>query len=376
MNKAMLARVRARNAQYAQDRADSEAAAAREEAAREEAASRPRGGGHRPRGGDREDARRGGDREDARYKKLAKFLVYLCRHGAEDCGLEIDEDGWVDMSATLNLRPIWEEGFGAEDIRWCADHFAGGRLELYEDETGSWIRCYQGHSVKISDKSFPRVQRDDTSIPQYLIHGTSDAAWLSIEKEGLKPMGRQHVHMACTVDKVQQGSTVHVYVDKNAVLDRGTELLVAKTNVILSRDIIPASCFVSAWHVLKERELLQAAATEWVDEQVIIENTRWKQIRLGKNTREYAVWQYSSEEDKLEWEIPEPPNPSPNAMGKRQFLRELSAWRRALHQYQEWLENKHWRARSTLPPLKRSRGSVARRVAFSGTPGQSSVRYQ
>lgn len=301
-------------------------------------------------------------------QKFSKFMVYLCRHGAGDWGLEPDPDGWVDVAAVLKLRPA--RNLTRSHIRRVVNDYAGGRLEL--NEHGTAVRAIQGHSLHIRDDGFQRVTWDD-EVPDLLIHGTNDASWILIKDQGLKPMGRQHAHMAQGLDAVHDYSTVHIYIDKAAVMNHGLELLIARNGVVLCRSTIPPDCFYSAWHVTQERELLRLDDRDWVVPEEVEENSRWKQIRLGQWTREYAVWMYSTDEDKARYPIAEPPDSRHHVLPKRRFLKELSAWRRGLHEFTEWLEEQHRRAGTEMRPLKRPRGSISEAVSFFGIPGQSSV---
>ena len=268
--------------------------------------------------------------------KLSKFLVYVCRHGALDWGLRADPDGWLDIDDVLLLRPsrVLERGHVAQIVDMACD----GRLEI--DSSGSRIRAVQGHSVAIRDDSFRRVETHD-AIPRWLIHGTDEEAFLKIRREGIHPMTRQHVHSAQSLDVVHDYSTVHIYIDRNEVLRSGMELLISRSGVILClcRSVIPPACFACAWHNTWEIDLLRHTSDDWVVAEEVETTTRWKQIRLGEWTHEYSVWMYSSDADKRLFPIKQPPDSSA-AMPKRQFLRELSAWRRTLHEFQEWLEYK------------------------------------
>ena len=153
-------------------------------------------------------------------------------------------------------------------------------------------------------------------------------------------MTRQHVHLATHVDAVHDYSTVHICIDKNEVLRDGIELLIsgpaARPLVVLCRSVIPPACFSCAWHITKEIDLLRHTSDDWVVAEEVETTTRWKQIRLGEWTHEYSVWLYSSDKDKRLFPTKQPPDSSA-AMPKRVFLRELSAWRRSLHEFQEWL---------------------------------------
>ena len=289
--------------------------------------------------------------------KLAKFLVYVCRHGATDWGLRVDPDGWLDIDDVLALRPSrkLERGHVAQIV----DRACDGRLEL----AGNRIRAVQGHSLAIRDDSLRRVTPDD-DVPRWLIHGTDDASWLKIKDEGIKPMTRQHVHLAQTVAVVHDYSTVHIYVDKDEVLRSGREMLISRSGVVLCRAVIPPSAFRSAWHVQQHRELLDTPDTDWVVAEEVETTTRWKQIRLGEWTHEYSVWRYSSAAEKRLFPIAKPPDSSAD-MPKRQFLKELSAWRRGLHAFQEWLEKVELVRQARNPQLQAAPASpYSRRTSY------------
>eukprot|EP00972_Heterocapsa_arctica_P002712 402440-Heterocapsa_arctica.AAC.1 len=86
----------------------------------------------------------------------------------------------------------------------------GGHLELSIDRCR--IRAKYGHSLKISDEVYERVEEDDMTA-EWFVHGTTDGAWQSIKTEGLRGMGRQHVHLAQRSDRAQVGSNIHIYVN-------------------------------------------------------------------------------------------------------------------------------------------------------------------
>ena len=272
-------------------------------------------------------------------RKLAKFIVYVCRHGARDWNLHMDSGGWLEIDAVLTAAKARNEVGSMYDrghIVQVVERASEGRLEI--DEQGTHVRALQGHSHVISDDHFQVVTWDD-HVPKWLIHGTDDAAFLKIRHEGISPMTRQHVHMAQSVDVVHDYSTIHIYLNKYKLLGEGLTLLYnrgADHGAILCRSVIPPSCFASAWHIKKEIDLLRHPSDDWVEAEEVETNTRWKQIRLGKWTHEYNVWYYSSDSEKRRFRIKPPPDSSDPAMPKRVFLRELSAWRRSLHEFHEW----------------------------------------
>jgi len=272
------------------------------------------------------------------HRKLAKFIVYVCRHGARDWDLHMDSGGWLEIDEVLTaskarkeIGNMYERGHIVQIVQRASE----GRLEI--DVQGTHVRALQGHSHVITDESFQVVTWND-DVPRWLIHGTDDAAFLKIRDEGISPMTRQHVHLAQSVAVVHDYSTVHIYLDKYKLLDSGLELLFNRGDdhgAILCRSVIPLSCFASAWHIRREIDLLRHPSDDWVVAEEVETNTRWKQIRLGKWTHEYNVWYYSSEDEKRRFPIQPAPDSSDPAMPKRVFLKKLSAWRRSLHEFHE-----------------------------------------
>jgi putative RNA 2'-phosphotransferase len=59
---------------------------------------------------------------------------------------------------------------------------------------GKRIRAMYGHSLPILRT------RTNVSPPATLFHGTSESAFQNIRTEGLKPMGRQQVHLSVDVE--------------------------------------------------------------------------------------------------------------------------------------------------------------------------------
>ena len=61
-------------------------------------------------------------------------------------------------------------------------------------EDGWCIRASQGHSVDVDLELKPQ------DPPEYLYHGTADRFVSLIQKDGLKRMNRNHVHLSSTLD--------------------------------------------------------------------------------------------------------------------------------------------------------------------------------
>ncbi len=160
-----------------------------------------------------------------RLVKVSKYLSRHLRHDPDRLGLELESGGWVDVDALLAA---------------CADRgFALSRAELDEvvarndkrrfafDDGGRRIRASQGHSVPV-DLGLEPVQP-----PAELFHGTSESRVEPILRDGLRPMGRRHVHLSPDVATARRVGARH---GRPAVLTVAADALAAAGHVFLRSD--------------------------------------------------------------------------------------------------------------------------------------------
>lgn len=121
--------------------------------------------------------------------ELSRTVSHILRHEPWLYELELDEDGWVPIDALLDaLRKkgsLWQTVERADLAQMIADS-SKQRHEIVDDR----IRARYGHSVP------GRMARAEVTPPERLFHGTSPTAWRLIAVEGLRPMGRQYVHLS------------------------------------------------------------------------------------------------------------------------------------------------------------------------------------
>jgi putative RNA 2'-phosphotransferase len=127
-----------------------------------------------------------------RLVKVSKWLALHLRHRPERIGLTLDGAGWADVDELL--------------ARARAAHFALARDELVEvvatndkrryelDASGGRIRAVQGHTVAVDLDLVP------TEPPEVLYHGTTERFVAPVLGQGLRPMGRHHVHLSPDVE--------------------------------------------------------------------------------------------------------------------------------------------------------------------------------
>ncbi|MBS3781260.1 MAG: RNA 2'-phosphotransferase [Candidatus Thermoplasmatota archaeon] len=121
-----------------------------------------------------------------KYRGLSKHLSYLLRHHPEDADLVLDKRGFTDLEAVIDsLKNTKHSWASREDIEYLIENSEKKRFEIKDD----MIRALYGHSIEVDIE-----EREEP--PDILYHGTSPDSLTSIFEEGLKPMGRQYVHLS------------------------------------------------------------------------------------------------------------------------------------------------------------------------------------
>ncbi|MFB6081168.1 MAG: RNA 2'-phosphotransferase [Haloferacaceae archaeon] len=124
-----------------------------------------------------------------RRRRLSKFLSGALRHFPDDVGLTLDERGWTTWRALLDAaanRYGWADEAAVEAVVATDPK---GRFE----RDGDRVRAAYGHSVDVA------LEAHETPVPDVLHHGTAPGNLDAIRAEGLRPMGRQQVHLSETV---------------------------------------------------------------------------------------------------------------------------------------------------------------------------------
>lgn len=119
---------------------------------------------------------------------LSRMVSHALRHEPWLYKLELDEAGWTSVESlvdALRMEPGWSS-LTAGDVEAMV---AGARKRRHEIRDGR-IRAIYGHSLP------GRVDRAAATPPTVLFHGTSRDAAEAIRTEGLRPMGRQYVHLS------------------------------------------------------------------------------------------------------------------------------------------------------------------------------------
>ena len=174
-----------------------------------------------------------------RVSEASKRLSWLLRHGAGEAGLRMDEAGWTSVDDVLRKLHT-----NMETLLLAVEENNKARLELREGR----IRACQGHSTEGMPVTREALEasweRHDGSGP--LWHGTSVDAVEPILKEGIRSVGRTHVHLAEGVDsKVGKRANVDVLLEVSVprLAAEGLGVYRSSNGVVLVRHV-PPSCLV------------------------------------------------------------------------------------------------------------------------------------
>ena len=123
--------------------------------------------------------------------RISRRISLVLRHRPESAGLTLDANGWVpvaDLLAALRLSRAELDHIVANNDK---SRFAVAR----RTDGSEWIRASQGHSRRVAvDLDLPTAEP-----PAVLFHGTPRENVSSIERDGLRPGSRHHVHLAVDV---------------------------------------------------------------------------------------------------------------------------------------------------------------------------------
>lgn len=124
-------------------------------------------------------------------KKASKRMSYLLRHNPDDANLVMNHGGWVSVPHLLADLKI-----DLPTLKTIVSDNNKKRFELSDDD--SQIRAVQGHSVPVD------LELEVKEPPRVLYHGTARDTMKYIVRQGILPMGRNHVHLSTDVSTAHQ----------------------------------------------------------------------------------------------------------------------------------------------------------------------------
>ena len=241
-------------------------------------------------------SRGGGSRNPAnqpREVQVSRKVSWLLRHGASSEGLKLGKGGYVSVADALNTRALKSLNITFSELKDVVakndkqrfsmiaasalekapeEAVEAGREEepaqqhvvvdmTSDDPSDYLIRANQGHSIKVDTEGLlTPITREAGNVPTTVVHGTDERAWpLILKGGGLRRMTRNHIHFASglpagfkplessaataaggavdaapVISGMRVSSTVLIYVDIGAALDKGIRFFLSENGVILT----------------------------------------------------------------------------------------------------------------------------------------------
>lgn len=121
-------------------------------------------------------------------KDISKLLSLVLRHQPEVLGIQLDQNGWVEVDFLLEKLKGKSPDMNFERLERIVYTNDKQRFGFNEDLTK--IRANQGHSIEVDVELKPELP------PELLYHGTVDKFLDGIRAEGLKKGTRLYVHLS------------------------------------------------------------------------------------------------------------------------------------------------------------------------------------
>lgn len=162
-----------------------------------------------------------------RRRQLSKFVSGALRHFPDDAGIALDEAGWASFEDLVGAVESKYDWVGREELAAVIATDPKGRFERDERAGEPVVRAAYGHSVDVD------LSTTDGPVPDTLYHGTAPRNIDAILSEGLKPMGRQQVHLSGSIEDAREVGARHD--DDPVVLEVDTAAMAADGRDVVKR---------------------------------------------------------------------------------------------------------------------------------------------
>lgn len=180
--------------------------------------------------------------------QVSKAISYALRHNPKEFGIMLDSEGWVDMSILLAALHAARVDTSLEQIKRILNESEKKRFEI----KGNRIRATYGHSIE------QKIEYTPQKPPTVLYHGTTHQAYREIAGlffgKGLKPMGRQYVHLssdiktAITVGKRRDPNPIVFAINARLMYDDGIKFYHTGNDTTWLCDSVPK------YYIINEHE--------------------------------------------------------------------------------------------------------------------------
>lgn len=128
---------------------------------------------------------------------LSKKISHALRHEPWLYELELDDEGWVSVETLLAV--LRQERPESADVQEAdLNHMIESSNKRRHEIKDGRIRALYGHSVP------QKLKKTPSAPPEILLHGTSPETAKIIKEEGIRPMGRQYVHLSVDIETALQ----------------------------------------------------------------------------------------------------------------------------------------------------------------------------
>lgn len=166
----------------------------------------------------------------------SKFLSWVLRHRPDRIGLELDEQGWADLSELVRQAKAHGTDLSRSDVLALVASGDKQRFALSAD--GTRIRAQHGHSVAVDLALEPAMP------PEMLFHGTARQFLPAIRQQGLLPGRRRSVHLSQTEALAEavghrHGTPVVLIVHARALHAEGQFFVQSANGIWLTDRVLP-----------------------------------------------------------------------------------------------------------------------------------------
>jgi putative RNA 2'-phosphotransferase len=129
--------------------------------------------------------------------KVSKTVSYILRHHPEDFDLKLAADASVEINELLEALRRKFKDITKTDLIQLVKNDSKGRFSFLDNKQR--IRASYGHSIEGVNPDYQAVKP-----PEILYHGTRPEVKDKILAAGLKPMGRNYVHLSVGIKEAEK----------------------------------------------------------------------------------------------------------------------------------------------------------------------------
>ena len=174
-----------------------------------------------------------GERSEEQARAIGLSLSYHLRHNKV---LPTESTGYIAIQDLMRYTNLVK--YRTDDILEVVNR--NERFELKEKNGECWVRAIYGHSIHVSALYEEQIF---TTIPEDLVHVTTQKAWGQIQTQGIKKLSRMYIHLTRQKDmKETKRGDIVIHLDIPAMQSQGIRIGKGSERVYLSDKDIPVTC--------------------------------------------------------------------------------------------------------------------------------------